>query len=285
LESSPQLSVIIVNHRAEAVIPECLKAIAQSDVSLAIETIVIDNPPSHESLSDTSNNNLNIKRIPSEKRLGFAAACNLGARNASGDFFLFLNPDVIPDSSAIRILYRYLTAATEEKIVTGRLIDSDGNFQASCRRLPTLKNLFHSRGSILSRLSKKSTEGYTLPDYPEATRVEAAAAAMMMMSRETFGRLGGFDDTFFMYMEDTDLCYRAGQTGVEVIYIPDARGTHYWGYSTRHYRFRRIIWHHRSLWRYFMKHNDSAATRIWLFPMLWSNCFLSLILELFTLRK
>lgn len=285
MEEPLQLSIIIVNHRAEAVLPECLNAIAASNSPLNTETIIIDNPPTGASSSDDISSGLPVRRVAMRHRAGFAAACNRGAKEAGGAYLLFLNPDVILEPSAIAGLHEVLASRPEAAIVVGRMVGRDGKFQASCRRLPTLGNLFRSRGSILQRILHLKEEEYTLPDFPKVTEVEAAAAAMMMLSKKTFDLLQGFDERFFLYMEDTDLCYRAGLAGQRIFYVPRASGTHYWGFSTGQYRFRRILWHHLSIWRYFIKHHRSFRVLAVLGPMLLINSFLSLAVELFTLRR
>jgi GT2 family glycosyltransferase len=285
LSGQPLLSIIIVNHFAEDVLHECLAAIDGSDHDLQIEIIIVDNPAALSESSLSHFENLSIERIPVTVTIGFAAACNLGVSHSQGNYLLFLNPDVILDPPAIGALYSVLTDVPEAGIVVGRLVGADGEFQASCRRFPTLGNLIFSRGSLLGVMAARKKAKYTLPDYSEVTEVEAAAAAMMMIARSDFARRSGFDERFFLYMEDTDLCYRVRKKGIKVLYVPQASGKHYWGFSTGRYRFRRIIWHHQAIWKYFRKHHRSIPALGCLALFLLANCFLSLIIELFTLRK
>jgi GT2 family glycosyltransferase len=283
LSGQPQLSIIIVNHRAEAVLPECLEAISSGDHDLSVEVIIVNNPPGETIDEGVFPAALKVRSISTLGRIGFGAACNLGVSESSGEYVLFLNPDVILNSAAIGELSVVVDEKSPTAIAIGRLVGPDGRFQPSCRRFPTLSNLFFSRGSVLYKLFGIGGKGYTLSDYSEVTEVEAAAAAMMMMSRKDFDRLSGFDESFFLYMEDTDFCYRAAQAGLKIFYVPGATGKHYWGYSTRHYRFRRIIWHHRSIWKYFVRHHKSIPTLACLGPLLLLNCLLSLLAEFFTL--
>ena len=285
MDRRPRVSVIIVNHRSEKVLSECLQAIASGDADFPVEIIVVNNPPMKADHVLGVPGGLTVKQIDTDARVGFGSACNLGVARSEGEYILLLNPDVILDPGAIRVLYTALAEMAGLDIVVGRLTGPDGRFQASCRRFPTLGNLFLSRGSLLSRLFHLGNRNYTLPDYDDVTRVEAAAAAMMMMPRADFDKIEGFDESFFMYMEDTDLCYRAAQKHLNIGYVPQAGGKHYWGFSTGHYRFRRIIWHHRSIWRYFAKHHRSFPILVSLGPLLLVNCFLSLVAELVTLRK
>jgi len=285
VDTARDLSIIIVNHRADAILPGCLAAIRDSDRLPSCEVIIIDNPAEADSGASILPVGLTIRRMALPGRVGFGAACNAGAAVASGRQLLFLNPDVCVNRSAIAELAETLARYRGAGIVTGRLANANGSFQPTCRPFPTLPNLLFSRGSVLTRIRGKRSPAYSLPDLADTTVVDASAAALLMMPKELFDRLGGFDPGFFLYLEDTDLCLRAHQAGYLTLFVPAAGGVHQWGYSTRHYRFRRIIWHHRSVWRYFRKHHRSAAAGALLAPMLAANCLLSLSLELCTLRR
>jgi len=281
----PALSVIVVNHHSEGVLGDCLEALAAGDFTHGFEVVIVDNPAVEGTAAFPIPAGLLVRRVAAPKRLGFAAACNLGAKAAQGRFLLFLNPDVRLDRSAMSRLMAILVDRPHVGAAVGRLTGPDGRFQPSCRRYPTTARLTLSRGSILGRVAKPKTGPYTLPDYPLPTEVEAAAAAMMMLRRDVFDRVGGFDPAFFMYLEDTDLCYRLREGGYATMYVPDAGGVHLWGHSTARYRFRRLLWHHRSVWRYFSKHETAQGSRLLLAPALAANCLLSLAVELCTLRR
>lgn len=223
-------------------------------------------------------------RIPVTDVIGFGAACNLGVSRARGEYLLFLNPDVVVESDAVQQLFQALSGRPKAGIAIGRLSGPDGAIHAACRRFPTPARLLFSHGSILYRLFRARRGDYILPDYERVTSVDWGTAALMMISNRWFEKLSGFDESFFMYLEDTDLCYRLNQAGGDVVYVPQARGVHLWGYSTRLYRFRRILWHHRSLWRYFVKHHRTLPRLAALSILLPANCLLSLLAELFTLR-
>ncbi len=285
MTDQPDISIIIVNHRADKILGDCIAAASISTDGPSREIVIVDNPADGEPPTLASDDTVRIVRIPVTRRIGFGTACNIGAKEARGRYLVFLNPDVVVDSDAIGQMYRGLSSHPRAGIAVGRLTGPDGVFQITCRRFPTPTNLLFSHGSILYRLSKARRGDYMLPDYGDITEVDWGAAAMMMISREWFEKLSGFDENFFMYLEDTDLCYRLQREGGAVVYVPDARGVHLWGYSTRRYRFRRILWHHRSLWRYFVKHHRSFPRLAALGVLLPVNCLLSLLAELFTLRS
>jgi GT2 family glycosyltransferase len=280
-----QLSIIIVNHLSDDVLPQCLESITQSKPVIESEVIIVDNPASYTELGLKDKYSFSLKNISTARRVGFAEASNLGAAAAQGYYLLFLNPDISLKADAIYALINVLKSDPKIGLAAGRLTYPDGRFQPSCRRFPNLKNLLFSRGSVLGRLFQNGNGEYTLPDYSDPTAVDSAAAAMIMTTRELFEDLGGFDERFPLYMEDTDLCYRIYQKGKEVFYVPQAGAAHLWGHATRHYRFRRIIWHHISAWRYFVKHHLSLKIFLIFLPLLFTNCLLSLLLQLFTFRR
>lgn len=284
MNSLPDISIIVVNHRAEPVLRDCLQALSSSTTAFSREVIIVDNPPSIDPILPEDYPDLNIRRMVVVKRCGFGKAANLGATEAVGRHLLFLNPDVIVEPGAVDALMNALAGRGEKVIAVGRLAFPDGRFQISCRRFPTIKNLLFSRQSVLARYFGLSNHAYDCPDFNEVTGVDWAAAAMMLISREVFRSLDGFDESFFMYLEDTDLCYRFGQNGGQVIFVPFARAVHLWGYSTSPYRFRRIVWHHQSVWRYFRKHCRSSVRLSLLAGLLAANGSLSLLLELVRLR-
>ncbi|MFH1701653.1 MAG: glycosyltransferase family 2 protein [Candidatus Zixiibacteriota bacterium] len=285
MTDSQTISIIIVNHRADDILDECLEHIAAGEQNLNLEIIIVDNPPISSPKDYSGDFDFGVTRISTEKNIGFAAACNLGASNSSGDYLLFLNPDLLISPESITILFKALMKNAPDGIAAGKLIGRAGEFQPSCRRFPTMKNILFSRGSILGRLFNPEKSIYTYPDSNEIIQVDATAAALMMISREVFKKLSGFDESFFMYFEDTDLCYRAFKMQRSVIFVPNARGKHYWGYSTKWYRFRRIFWQHHSALFYFFKHNGKFRTALILFPIILFNCVLSLAFELFRFRK
>jgi GT2 family glycosyltransferase len=260
-----------------------LGAIDASRHAFLTEIIIVDNPPS-EILPSASMRH-DLIRINAPRRLGFGAACNFGAKAAKGAELLFLNPDVIVAPETIEILHASLNVCANVGLVGGKLINPGGAVQPSCRRFPTLRNLLFSRGSIYGRIAGRPRGSYILPTYDEITAVDWLAGAMILMRRSVFVEIGGFDESFFIYLEDTDLCLRLAQTGYHSYFVPQASAFHHWGSSTGHYRFRRIVWHHRSAWRYFRKHRPIQTPAVILGTMLGANLILSLLVELFTFRQ
>ena len=267
------VSVIILTFNSRPVIESCLDSLQSAAKSLALEVIVVDNSSSDGSIEVVSGHPLRPTVIASEHNLGFAGGCNLGARKACGEFLLFLNPDVEVDADSIVKLFQFSRPNQNFGLVTARLRNSDGSFQPNCRRFPTVRNLFGSRGSMASRFFRESGS-YTLPDFDGPTEVEAVAATMALVSRRTFESLNGFDQRFFLYMEDTDLCLRAHQADFHNYFLPSAGGKHLWAKGSDAGSIRRQYHHHRSVWKYFRKHFPRVTTMIMLAFMLPLNFLL-----------
>lgn len=274
--SSPQVSVIVVVHNSLPLIIDCLKSLAEADSFENCQLIVVDNNSSDQSASEVRRMSPDTTILSNKKNRGFAAACNQGAEYATGEYLLFLNPDLEIDRNAITELLN--TAATEEKpgAVTGRLRFPDGRFQANCRDFPTPANLFLSRGAALSRFF--SSKGYSMNDATDIVRVPAVAGTMLLIKRELFNKLGRFDRRFFMYVEDTDLCYRLEQAGYVNYYNPKAGAIHNWEQGSSAGRIRRAWYHHWSIWKYFLKHQANGFSLILLPLLLLINLLLVIIL-------
>ncbi|MEW5993109.1 MAG: glycosyltransferase family 2 protein [Candidatus Zixiibacteriota bacterium] len=271
------VSVILVTHNSQPVLPDCLTGLKQSFNGYRSEIITVDNGSTDDSINVLRRYFPDAKIVTNQRNTGFGAACNAGAREATGDYLLFLNPDVTVDREAIVELIRTLKGHRDAGIVAGRMRFPNGVFQATCRRLPRLSNLPFSRGSILSRfLSHDSV--YTLPDYEDITPVPATSGTMMMIRRELFNSVGGFDARFFMFMEDVDLCLRLNGLGHRHYFVPTAGGVHLWGRGSNAGKFRRNCHHHWAAWKYFRKHYPNVLSFFVLPFMLAANLLLVTLL-------
>lgn len=277
--SAPDLSIVIVTHNSLPALRECLESLAAAAKGLDWELVVVDNN------SDDSSRDVVKEIIPAatvefnRSNEGFGRACNKGASLAAGKFLAFVNPDVTVDKGALK----RLIAATEFNlrvgVAAGRLRYPDGSFQPTCRVFPTVTNLMLSRGSAISGMLPKASR-YTMPDYETPTIVPAVAGTFILIRRSTFERVGGFDPRFFMYMEDTDLCYRLSQMHLKSIFVPSAGGIHRWGEGANAGRLRRTWLHHLSTWKYFLKHVPNGFSLIFLPFMLAANLALQALIAM-----
>jgi GT2 family glycosyltransferase len=276
-----QVSVVIVTHDSHPVLTGCLQALVRAVAATSCEIVIVDNASRDRTLEEVKRLVPNARVISNNRNAGFAHACNQGAEIAAGEYLLFLNPDVELDADAIGALLNVIEGRSDAGLVSGRLRNPDGTFQATCRRFPTIGNMIFSRGSVFGRIcsdSGASAARYTLPDFTETTEVPSVAATMVMVRRSLFAQVGGFDRRFFMFMEDTDLSLRLHQLGYRNLFAPTAGGVHHWGKGAKAGRVQREYYHHVSLWKYFLKHVPNGFSVVVLPLLLLVNFFLVILL-------
>jgi len=262
---------------------DCLSSLKVAGRNVDHDVILVDNNSDDLSPSFARTLLPNMHILINRENLGFAAACNQGAAVADGEFLLFLNPDVQVDEDGIENLLAVFSAKDRIGWATARLRYPDGTFQPTCRRMPTVQNILFSRGSFLGNLIGGGLSGrtlrYTLPDYPDTTIVDAVSGTMVMIRRSLFDWVGGFDDQFFMYMEDTDLSLRLTKEGYVNVFVPDAGGVHFWRKGSDAGRVKRIWYQHCSMWKYFRKHFHASILLAMLPLLLGLNFILAVLLQ------
>lgn len=271
-----RVSIVIVTHNSSAALDGCQANLRETLADVDHQLVVVDNASSDDSLEIIERHYPEAVVVRNTKNRGFAAACNQGAARTDGEFLLFVNPDVRLDPGAVECMMALIRSDHKVGAVAPRLRHPDGRFQPTCRRLPTIYNLLFSRGSMLSRLIG-DRRIYTLPDYSETTEVEAVAAAVMMIRSLEFSRMEGFDERFFMYMEDTDLCCRLKARRYRNYFVLAAGGVHDWGRGSDAGRIRRAWRHHFSVWKYFLKHLPNGFSLLVLPLLLAMNLLLTII--------
>ena len=233
------LSIIIVSYNVKDYLRG---AIASVERSLAVggltgEILVVDNASSDGSAAMMRSEFPNVRLFDPGENLGFGRANNLALREAKGEYMLLLNPDTIVGEDTLRTMVDFMREHPEAGLAGCKLLNGDGTFQLSCRRgFPTpwasFTKLFGlARFFPSSRLFAR----YNLTYLPvDATyEVDALGGAFMMLSRTAYDATRGFDESFFMYGEDLDLCYRAKQAGYAIYYVHSTATIHFKGESTR----------------------------------------------------
>jgi len=268
--SPPRISIIVVTYNSLSYLQGLCASIGVYPPEGDYEIIVVDNASADQTANWCLYAPLDIRLVVNQENRGFAAAANQGAKMARGELLLFCNPDLRWTSPVAERLAGTLAENPSCGAAAARMTFPDRSFQPTCRNFPTFANIWFSRGSFLSRFfvpGGKSLQ-YTLPDYDHPARVDAAAATCLMIPRRIFERLGGFDERFFMFAEDTDFCRRLVDAGYEVWFVPQATAIHYWGGSSTD---RRAVSRYQadSILQYFKKHYPRARVR---------NLFLSVLM-------
>jgi N-acetylglucosaminyl-diphospho-decaprenol L-rhamnosyltransferase len=241
---------VVVNWNAGAHLAACVRTLVEAR---AAEVVVVDNGSADDSLARLDAAALEgVRVVRAGRNLGYGAGINLGASSAGPGHILVCNPDLLLEEGCIAALVGRLDGEPRLGIVAPRLRNPDGTTYVSGRPFPSLVDaLGHAFAGLLWR-SNPWTRRYlqTGWDREEAADVDWASGALLLVRRETFEQLGGFDERFFMFMEDVDLCWRAREAGWRVMIEPAAAAVHVVGASRAARPYRMIAAHHRSLWRW-----------------------------------
>lgn len=255
------VSAVIVTYRTGAALWDCLAALENE--AIVRERIVVDNgnPPDAEARLRELAAADALTLIEGQGNVGFAAACNMGAARANDNMLLFVNPDVTLAPGAAARMAETLAGAHAPAIVGARLTDAQGREQRGARRdRLTLRSALVSFTG-LSVLGFRDMHRERDPVPAEAIEVGAVSGAAMMLRRADFEALGGFDEGYFLHVEDIDLCRRAADAGGQVLFEPRAAGVHARSSSDAPASFVARC-KARSFGRYFRKYARNGVERV-----------------------
>ena len=237
------MSVIIVSWNVRNLLVKCLEALLSDNVSggMAVQIIVVDNA-SDDGSEDAARAFHGVCTIQTGENLGYGKANNRGFAEADGRYMLVLNPDTIPQPGSLRALLDFAEAHPQAGIVSPRLLNPDGTVQHAAFRFPTLVmaalDLFGLPEVIPGRLRLRLLDSGLNGRYTRETntmepfRIDHPLGACMLIRRELYERLGGFDPAIHMYSEEIEFALRAARAGWECWQVPEARVIHLGGQST-----------------------------------------------------
>ncbi len=229
------LSIFIVSYNTRELTTRCLRSILDSGPAAACEILVVDNASTDGSADAIERELPSVRLLRSEVNLGFAAANNLARRHARGERFLLLNPDTRVRGDAIDRLLAFSLAHPEAGITGGRTLHDDGSLNPwSCRGRPTPWGMFcQALGLTTAFRMHPWFDPASLGSWQRDSvrEVDVVVGCFLMITRELWDALGGFDPAFFMYGEETDLCLRARVRGFRPMITPDAAVVHHGGAS------------------------------------------------------
>ena len=233
------ISVVIVSYNVKEFLRSAILSVekALGHSSLEGEILVVDNNSGDGSAELVRTEFPTVRLWALKDNLGFGRANNVALREAQGDYMLILNPDTILGEETLEVMLNFMKQHPEAGLAGCKLLNGDGSFQLSCRRgFPTPWASF-TKLFGLSKLfpNSKLFAQYNLTYLPvdQTYEVDALGGAFMMMSRAAFEATGGFDEQFFMYGEDLDLCYQVKKQGFKVFYVAETATIHFKGESTR----------------------------------------------------
>jgi len=253
-----QVSVIIVNWNAGSQLADCVVSIAQYHHGLVSSVIIIDNASTDDSLAQVEtlpNLPFQLQIVRNHDNRGFGAACNQGEALASSAYLLFLNPDtrLFENSLSVPIAFMQDRMNQDVGIVGIQLLDEQNHIARSCARFPSAVG-FVAHAVGLDRFFPRLGHFMTEWNHAQTREVDHVIGAFFLVRRELFETLHGFDERFFVYLEDLDFSYRARQAGWRSVYLADAQAFHAGGGTSNQVKARRLFYSLRSRLLYSFKH-------------------------------
>lgn len=281
------VSVIIVNWNAGKYLEETINSLHEKVQDISYEIILIDNNSNKDEESylylEKLAQYINVTIIKSDENLGFAKANNKGMDIAKGRNFLLLNPDVVLHNNIVKTLSDYLDSHEDVGMAGPKVLNVDGSFQQPCLRgKPYPKDtLFHLIGLAKAFPNNPYFNGYALwhLDRDEINECGALSGCCMMLKKTLYEKIGGMDEQFFLYQEETDWGLRTAKAGYKTIYNPNAVITHYQGVSAKKIKVKSIWIFTQSMMKFFKKHfwNDyNIFQKAFWTVLIYGNFFLKL---------
>ena len=263
---SSSLDIIIVNWNAGSQLHDCLSSIVGETKSVNLgRVVVVDNASKDDSLVGIDDFGLPLTIVRNGENRGFGTAGNQGAYGSSADLLLFLNPDTRIYPGALAQAIACLEGGENQSagIVGVQLVDEQGCPHRSCVRFPSFPRLLYEMLG-LSRLFPKYCRGLFMRDWDhdQSRQVDHVMGAFTLTRRSLFESLQGFDEIFFMYLEDLDFSLRARQAGWNSFYLAQAQVYHKSGGTSEQVKARRLFYLLRSRFRYARKHLGPVQTWI-----------------------
>lgn len=255
----PDLSIIIVNFNSGTMLSECLESVfdvSKSD-AVNVEIIVVDNASTDQSIAETRKRFPYCKYVLSDSNLGFAKACNLGAKDATSECFLFLNPDSVLKVSSLARPYGFLCDESNSKVgICGvDLLSEDGRPSTVGANFPKVRIFLAKIFALNKFFPVRSLKHLLSSDYSEPVFVvDQVIGAFFMIRRDLFVKLKGFDEDFFVYYEEVDLSFRAKREGYSSVVLTDVSAVHIGGGCSDKVKALRIFYSLRSRFIFSKKH-------------------------------
>jgi N-acetylglucosaminyl-diphospho-decaprenol L-rhamnosyltransferase len=255
------LAAVVVNYEAGESLRTCVESLLSAGVE---HVVVVDNASKDGSLETLSGLGGSLEVLALGKNVGYGAAANQGVLRTSAPWVIISNPDVIVSEQAPSLLRQACQGQPRAAIAGPKVMEPSGEVYPSAREFPSLAT---AAGHVLLGLiapRNRFTQRYrSLPTGSSACsgpiEVDWVSGSFMLVRREAFLALGGFDEAYFMYAEDVDLCWRAWRAGWRVLYVAQAEVVHVGGASTSKRPYAMILEHHRSAFRFACRSQQGLA--------------------------
>lgn len=268
--TSPDATVVIVSFNTRELLRECLQSLRREAAALSCEIIVVDNASGDGSAEMVRAEFPRVRLIESDVNLGFAAANNRAFAVARGRYVVLLNSDAFLRPGALKLAVDKMDADEGVGLAGARLVGRDDSWQPSARMFPSALNDFLTISGLAARYPRSRFAGRfdrTWADQSEAAEVDWVPGAFSIIRREVLETAGYFDEAFFLYYEEVDLCRRVKAAGYAVWYWPDIVVEHIGGESSKTVKHLSMssagaqltLWRIRSELLYYRKHHGAAG--------------------------
>lgn len=258
------LSIIIVSWNVADLLATCLESVFPALGHLRAEVIVVDSASTDHTTTLIGQRFPQVTFLAQPENIGYTRANNIGLAQASGRHLLLLNPDTEIIGGALVRMVVYLDAHPDVGIVGPYTRNTDGSYQSSRRRFPTLATAFFESTWLQPYAPKSLLDRFYVNDAPpdQTLEVDWVQGSALMARRAVYDQLGGLDEGYVMYSEELDWCKRAKNAGWHVVFLAEAQITHHGGKSSDQVVARRQILFQQSKLRYFRKYHGVFAAQI-----------------------
>ena len=251
------LSVIIVNWNTDALLRNCMRSVYGTIEGLAFEAIVVDNASADGSVAMLKVEFPQVRRIENYDNRGFAAANNQAFRAMTGRYALLLNSDTVLTEGGVPELFAFMEEHPEAVMACGQLLNADGSKQNSIARFPTLPSLLVNMPLLETLFPDRYPS--KRQDYRHPIEVDSCIGACLIVRKSAIDGVGGFDERYFFFFEETDWARTMRQAGGKIYHVPTARIYHLQGKSVGT-SVRSRMHFYRSRYLYFMKWESPARS-------------------------
>jgi N-acetylglucosaminyl-diphospho-decaprenol L-rhamnosyltransferase len=248
----PRWAAVVVNYEGAGRLEPCVRSVLADTSAGPVELVVVDNGSTDGSIERLHAVLPDVRAVRAPGNVGYARAANIGAAATRAPVVAVLNVDLVVEPGAAKALLGRLDREARLGAAGPQLRNPDGSVYPSARTMPSIPvAVGHAILGLWSPDNRFSARYRQLDADPSAPRlVDVVSGAAIWLRRAALDQIGGWDERYFMYLEDTDLCWRLRRAGWDVAYEPSAVVDHEQGAITARRPYRMLLEHHRSAWRF-----------------------------------
>jgi N-acetylglucosaminyl-diphospho-decaprenol L-rhamnosyltransferase len=268
---APDLSVVVANYNSGDELSRCMRSLYECAGDVRLDVVVVDNASADDSVERAVGDRPQVRVIRNPDNRGTSAAWNQGILSTRSEFVFVLNPDAEIAAGTMEAFLKVARDRPRAGVVGALVRDPDGSIYPSARKVPSLwEGLWHI---LLGPVWPENpwSRRYRMADWDRRSprQVDWVSGSSMLLRRAALDQVGTFDEIFFIYAEDMDICTRMRMAGWEVWFSPEIEIVHVGGTATSGSR-RMTLEHSRSIYRYFAKHHAASGWRRALRPPAWA---------------